>query len=261
MNENEKKYQKLTEETDALQNEYASRKFSYDPEADAGYKEYARLMRESGKKAMEDTVGKASALTGGYANSFAASAGGQVYSDYMKQAADAQLAFRQQARSEFDAENQDILNRLSVLNRQKEEAQVALMSAGVPTEKQVNYAKNLYKNQGQAEFDAYLESIGITDDAMWSEIEKDSEYMKSKEVYGKRFSLAGDGGWNFMWGLDNNAKLTLDHGGDSAQTKTVKEWYDEFTTAKDENGEWKYAWHEPEDAKKFLLGLQNRLNV
>ena len=139
MNENEK-YKKLTEEADALQGEYAKRKFSYDPEADAGYKEYARLAREDGKRAMEDTIGKASALTGGYGNSYAVGAGSAAYGNYIKQAADASLAFRQQARDDFDAEGQDILNRLGIINNQR----AAMYTPA--TQEQIAYAKEIFKN-------------------------------------------------------------------------------------------------------------------
>lgn len=113
------KIKKIEDEIGALETEYGSRTFSYDPESDTGYQNYLKLMQESGKKAMEDTVGKASALTGGYANSYAASAGQQVYNDFMKQGVEAQAGFRQLARDEFDAENQRILNQLNMLKEQK----------------------------------------------------------------------------------------------------------------------------------------------
>ena len=119
MAEEKKKIDLLDEEIKKTQNEYMGRSFSYDSKSDAGYREYTRLMRENGKRAMEDTVGKASALTGGYANSYAVTAGQQVYDDYAKKAADAQATYRQLAREEYDAQNQDILNRLAMLNEKK----------------------------------------------------------------------------------------------------------------------------------------------
>lgn len=243
MNE-ETKYKKLTDEADALQNEYASRKFSYDPEADAGYKEYARLVREEGKKAMEDTVGKASALTGGYANSFAASAGAQAYGDYVKRAADAKLTFREQARSEFDAENQDILNRLGIINNQR-----AAMYAD-PSEDQIAYAKELYKTGGEAALDNYTASLtGVDVSAILSAIEEDELNFK------KSFKMVdGSGGKN--WGGDDtvnyNAEFTMTNEKGEETTKTAKEWIKYLV---ENEGMTK------EQAKDFIIELQNRQAV
>lgn len=242
MNENEKKYQKLTEEADALQNEYSSRKFSYDPEADAGYKEYARLMRESGKKAMEDTVGKASALTGGYANSFAASAGAGAYGDYMKQAADAQLAFRQQARSEFDAESQDILNRLGIINNQR----AAMYTP--PSEDQIAYAKEIYKTGGETALDNYTASLtGVDVSAILSAVEEDELSFR------KQFKLTKDGGKNFGGAgtLDNNAEYTMTTADGKIKTMSTKDWVKYLQDPN--NG---YGMTEKQ-AKDFMLSLQD----
>ena len=59
--------------------------FSYDPDGDALYRLYRDRYTALGKSAMEDTVGKASALTGGYSNSFAVGAGNQAYADYLQE--------------------------------------------------------------------------------------------------------------------------------------------------------------------------------
>ena len=241
MNENEK-YKKLTEEADALQGEYAARKFSYDPEADGGYKEYARLMRENGKRAMEDTIGKASALTGGYANSFAASAGAGAYGDYMKQAADAMPYFRQQARSEFDAENQDILNRLGIINSQRS----AMFTPA--SKKQIAYAKEIFKKGGETALDNYTASLsGVNVDDIYAAIDADELAFKNQ------FKMTAKGGKN--WGgsdtVNNNAEFTMDAGTDKAMTKSAKEWVKYLSDP--QNG---YGMTEKE-AKEFIIRLQD----
>ena len=59
--------------------------FSYDPDGDALYRLYRDKYVELGRGAMEDTVGRASALTGGYSNSYAVGAGNQAYANYLKE--------------------------------------------------------------------------------------------------------------------------------------------------------------------------------
>ena len=62
--------------------------FKYDVNTDELYKQYMDKYSALGKKAMEDTIGKSTALTGGYANSYAQVAGQQAYNDYMSKASD-----------------------------------------------------------------------------------------------------------------------------------------------------------------------------
>ena len=53
-------------------------KFSYDLNGDALYQQYKDKYIQQGKMAMQDTMGQAAALTGGYGNSSAATAGNQA---------------------------------------------------------------------------------------------------------------------------------------------------------------------------------------
>ena len=53
--------------------------YHYDPEADPLYAQYKKQYEEQGRRASEDIMGRASALTGGYGNSY----GGKIASDKM----------------------------------------------------------------------------------------------------------------------------------------------------------------------------------
>jgi hypothetical protein len=67
-------------------NDILNRKdFSYDMNADALYQQYKNQYQALGELAMQDTVGQVSALTGGYGNSYAATAGSQAYQSYLNQ--------------------------------------------------------------------------------------------------------------------------------------------------------------------------------
>ena len=60
-----------------------NRAFSYDPATDPLYARYSEAYQTQGRAAMRDTVAETSALTGGYASTYAASAGQQAYSDQL----------------------------------------------------------------------------------------------------------------------------------------------------------------------------------
>lgn len=57
--------------------------FRYDPETDPVYAAYAARYRTEGRAAMEDTLGRAAALTGGYGSTYAESAAQQAYGTYL----------------------------------------------------------------------------------------------------------------------------------------------------------------------------------
>ncbi len=62
--------------------------FRYDPNTDPLYRQYAQDYAERGKLAMEDTMGRAAALTGGYGSSYAQAVGQQQYDAYLRRLAE-----------------------------------------------------------------------------------------------------------------------------------------------------------------------------
>ena len=85
--------------------------FSYDPETDSAFAQYARLYRQKGRAAMEDTMGQAAALTGGYGSSYASTAGNQAYQQYLGGLNEKLLDLQSNALARYEAEG----NRLQTL--------------------------------------------------------------------------------------------------------------------------------------------------
>lgn len=84
--------------------------FSYDLASDALYQQYADRYAQLGKMAMQDTVGKAAALTGGYGNSYAVTAGNQAYQNYLQGINDIVPELQQMAYERYNQEGQNLLN-------------------------------------------------------------------------------------------------------------------------------------------------------
>lgn len=59
--------------------------FSYDAASDPMYRMFREMYTQQGKQAMEDTMGRAAALTGGYGNSYATTAAQQAYQGSLQQ--------------------------------------------------------------------------------------------------------------------------------------------------------------------------------
>lgn len=76
---------KWSDELESAYNNIVNReKFSYDMNNDSFYNQYAQQYTNNAKLAMQDTVAQASALTGGYSNSYAATAGQAMYNRQME---------------------------------------------------------------------------------------------------------------------------------------------------------------------------------
>lgn len=104
------------EEIDAILGEILGREdFKYSLNADPLYEQYRELYVENGKKAMEDTVGKAAALTGGYGSSYAVTAGEQAYDEYLRNLNDVGLKLRDRAYEQYEDEGDKLFRDVSLL--------------------------------------------------------------------------------------------------------------------------------------------------
>ena len=86
-------------------------KFSYDLNGDALYKQYKDQYVNQGKQAMMDAMGQASAMTGGYGNSYAQTVGQQTYQGYLQGLNDKIPELYQLAYDRHEQEGQDLLTR------------------------------------------------------------------------------------------------------------------------------------------------------
>ena len=93
--------------------------FQYDLNGDALYQQYKNQYATLGKMAMMDTMGQASALTGGYGNSYANTAGYQAYQGYLQNLNDKIPELYQLALSKYNADGDRLLNNYSMLSQDR----------------------------------------------------------------------------------------------------------------------------------------------
>ena len=96
--------------------------FSYDPSRDEMFRRYARLYQRQGQTAMEDTLGQAAGLTGGYDSSYARQAGQQEYNRYMQELAALVPQLQQDAWDRYETQGQALLDQYKLLQGQDEDA-------------------------------------------------------------------------------------------------------------------------------------------
>lgn len=78
--------------------------FKYDLNSDALYQQYRDQYIAGGQRAMQDTMGQAAALTGGYGNTYAQAAGQQQYDAYLQRLNDVIPELYQNAFDQYNAE-------------------------------------------------------------------------------------------------------------------------------------------------------------
>lgn len=87
--------------------------FSYNMNADALYKQYLDRSKAAGETAMMDAEASAAARTGGYSNSYAATAGQQAYNDSLEKAYMAAPDYEQRALKRYEKEGEELDKKLS----------------------------------------------------------------------------------------------------------------------------------------------------
>lgn len=98
---------------DALLDQVAGRgSFNYDPDSDPLYQAYKNQYVQGGRLAMQDTMGQAAALTGGYGSSYASTAGNQAYQQYLGGLNDKLLNLQNNALARYEAEGNRLQNLL-----------------------------------------------------------------------------------------------------------------------------------------------------
>lgn len=112
---------KWQQQMDGLLSQYQNRKpFQYDINDDAMYQQMVDRYVQQGKQAMMDTMGQSAALTGGYGNSYAQTAGQQTYQNYLQGVNDMLPQYYQMALDRYQSEGDSILNQYNLMANQED---------------------------------------------------------------------------------------------------------------------------------------------
>lgn len=154
--------------------------FSYDVNSDALYQQYAEQYARMGKMASSDVMGQAAAMTGGYGNSYAASAGNQAYQSYIQQLNDKVPELYQLALDRHNMGKEELYNQYSMLLSEYEREY------------------GLYSD----EYNKLLDSLGLSRDDYYSGADMFyTEQGNKNNVLGQEFSDA-----MALWESDTNNK-------------------------------------------------------
>lgn len=109
---NSKYQQNIDQLLDKVQNREA---FRFNMSEDPLYRQLVAQHMAAGKQAMQDTMGKAAALTSGYGNSYASTAAQQAYQQQVNQVNDKALDLYAMAKGNYDQEGAEMRSNLAAL--------------------------------------------------------------------------------------------------------------------------------------------------
>lgn len=110
------------EQVKSLQAQITNRSpFTYSIDKDALFKQYRDRYQSLGRRAMEDTMGRVQAMTGGYGNSYAQIAGQQSYQTLLGQLSEVTPKLYEQALQRYKQEGQDLQSRYDAAREQEQE--------------------------------------------------------------------------------------------------------------------------------------------
>lgn len=104
-------YQRANDQATAIYDKIMNRgEFSYDVNKDKLYQQYRDLYAQMGRSAMEDTMGRAAALTGGYGSTYSQNAGQQAYNAYLQKLNEVVPELYNAAYNRYNQEGQNLMN-------------------------------------------------------------------------------------------------------------------------------------------------------
>ena len=130
-------------------------KFSYDFSGDPTYNQYKDQYTQQGNLAMQNTMGQAAALTGGYGNSYASTAGNQAYQSYLSQLNNIVPELQSNALSAYNNEGTAMQNNLSMLQSADTNALSKYQNEYSQWQDSLNLEQNQYDSEKQYDYNNY----------------------------------------------------------------------------------------------------------
>lgn len=151
--------------------------FSYDVNADALYQQYKDQYLQAGRMAMADTMGQAAAMTGGYGNSYAASAGNQAYQGYLRQLTAMIPELEGRAYDHYLQEGQEMQDLYAMYRDREDQDYGRYRDSVADFERERDYLTGRYDTERDLDYGRYVDdrNLAYTDyrnqiaDSQWRE--------------------------------------------------------------------------------------------
>lgn len=176
---------KWQQQLDAAMEKILNReKFSYNLNGDALYRQYKDQAIQNGRLAMQDTLGQAAAMTGGFGSSYGQTAAQQAYRQQMANLGDKASALYDKARSEYDRQGTVDKQAYDLLLQRENSSQNQYKQNLAAWEAENQRLWSRYDQAQAADYNAYRDEIK---DSQWLQEFQQAQqqfYEKLRRQYG-----------------------------------------------------------------------------
>lgn len=190
-------------------------KFSYDLNSDALYQQYKDQYVLQGQQAMMDTMGQAAALTGGYGNSYAQTAGQQTYQGYLQQLNDRVPELYQLALDQYNREGDELYNQYGLyMDRENQDygryrdsmsdyyTELDRLTNDARYQSETDYGRymdayNMAYGQHRDQMSDYYTDLGLANEDYWNQYNRDyGQYVDDRNLsYQQNRDTVSDSQW------------------------------------------------------------------
>lgn len=153
--------------------------FRYDLDGDALYRRYRDSAVRNGRLAMEDTMGQAAALTGGYGNSYAQSVGQQAYNSQLESLADRIPELYNLAMNQYRLQTQGLQQKYDLLSGAQKQEYQRYQDALSAWQKEADQLWQRYTDERSSDYASYRDEIS---DWQWQQ-----EYDENRRRYDQQW--------------------------------------------------------------------------
>lgn len=144
---------------DQLMEQILNRKpFQYDVNSDALYQQYKDQYMLQGQQAMMDTMGQAAALTGGYGNSYAQTAGQQAYQGHLQQLNDRIPDLYHLALSRYQMEGNALADQYAMVGAREDQAYGRYRDSVSDYYNELNRLYTQYATEREYDYGQYIDN-------------------------------------------------------------------------------------------------------
>lgn len=210
---------------DSLSGQIQNRpKFQYDVNADALYQQVAQNYMQQGQQAMMDTMGQAAAMTGGYGNSYAQTAGQQQYNNHLLGLTEMVPQFQQMALQQYQMEGDQLMDQYNLMLQQEELAYGRYQDDLNRYYADLDRAQAAYDNERDYDYSRFSD-------------ERDFDYGKYMDDLNYQYQVGrdqvADDQWNQQWQYQQER--------DKIKDEQWQKEYDEMVRQYNENMAWQQA--------------------
>lgn len=223
---------------DNLNNILNRKQFSYDANKDALYNQYKDMYTRNGQTAMQDTMGNAALLTGGYGNSYATTAGQQAYNSYMQQLNDKIPELEQRAYERYRDETNDLYNQNNLLTNLDSTDYSRYRDKMSDYLNDRDFYYNAYNNERNFDYGKYRDDVGDAKD------DRNFNYQKGRD------SVSDD-----QWQKTFNYNQYRDNVGDDQWQKQF-DYQKQRDAVSDDQWEKNYNYNVSKDLQKAIAAAQ-----